>query len=88
MPLHASSMLSSLAFVALTFVSIGPCVTASCVFFRDGGFLHGDLWNASALLGWRTKEQQRLALLRQVQNLADLHLSLCSVTQKRYLRNS
>lgn len=46
-----------------------------CVFFRDGRFLHGDLRPASALPGCRrTKERQRLALRRRVENTADWHL--------------
>lgn len=48
--LHAAVLLS-LPPVALTFVCAGLRVMASGVFFRDGGFLHGDLWNASALPG-------------------------------------
>lgn len=63
------------------------CHGLLCV-FRDGGFLHCDLRNASALPGWHTKKQQWPVLLRRVTNLADSHLSLRSASQSFQRSNS
>lgn len=80
-------------FALTTFCGLNFCLCWSvchgllCV-FRDGGFLHSDLRNASALPGWHTKEQQWLVLLRQVQNITDLHLSFRSATQNSTSRTT
>ena len=61
--------------MALPFVFGGLSHAPVCV-YRDGGFLYSDLWNASALLGWSTKEWKWLVLLGQVHTITGLHQPL------------
>lgn len=50
-------------------VCCSACHGLLCV-FRDGGFLHRDLRNASALPGGHTQKQQWPVLLRRVTDLS------------------